>query len=184
MLKETNLCLYASVSAIRHWAEIWQTEAGITPQTCTTRREPRYSSITTSAQRSTSNTEAYRQKSTPYPTPQPKNSKQPRHNVSHPTPKHTDKSQHRTPHHNSRTPKKSPRGVQRGRGFTAPLRFSTASQSKKTRPSAKQESKNKTKNQPHNKQRKRKSQRKIKKKNKRKNKGEKAWKIWNSFSTS
>ena len=70
--------------------------------------------------------------------------------------------------------KKSPRGVQRGRGFTAPLRFSTASQSKKTRPSAKQESKNKTKNQPHNKQRKRKSQRKIKKKNKRKNKGEKA----------
>ena len=33
--------------------------------------------------------------------------------------------------------KKSPRGVQRGRGFTAPLRFSTASQSKKTRPSAK-----------------------------------------------
>lgn len=98
----------------------------------------------------------------------------PRHNVSHPTPKHTDKSQHRTPHHNPRTPKKSPRGVQRGRGFTAPLRFSTASQSKKTRPSAKQESKNKTKNQPHNKQRKRKSQRKIKKKNKRKNKGEKA----------
>ena len=127
-----------------------------------------------------------------------------RHNVSHPIPKHTDKSQHRTPHHNPRTQnplgttfhiqhrsiqtkvntvphtttqellKKSPRGVQRGRGFTAPLRFSTASQSKKTRPSAKQESKNKTKNQPHNKQRKRKSQRKIKKKNKRKNKGEKA----------
>ena len=76
-----------------------------------------------SAQRSTSNTEAYRQ------------------------------SQHRTPHHNPRTQnslgttfhiqyrsiqtkvntvshtttqellKKSPRGVQRGRGFTAPLRF-------------------------------------------------------------
>ena len=113
-----------------------------------------------------------------------------RHNVSHPILKHTDKSQHRTPHHNPRTQnplgttfhiqhrsiqtkvntvshtttqellKKSPRGVQRGRGFTAPLRFSTASQSKKTRPSAKQESKNKTKNQPHNKQRKRKSQRK------------------------
>ena len=102
----------------------------------------------------------------------------PRHNVSHPIPKHTDKSQQRITHHNPRTPKKSPRGVQRGRGFTAPLRFSTASQSKKTRPSAKQESKNKTKNQPHNKQRKRKSQRKIKKKNKRKNKrknkGEKA----------
>ena len=78
---------------------------------------------TPSAQRSTSNTEAYRQ------------------------------SQHRTPHHNPRTQnslgttfhiqyrsiqtkvntaphtttqellKKSPRGVQRGRGFTAPLRF-------------------------------------------------------------
>ena len=91
----------------------------------------------------------------------------PRHNVPHPIPKHTDKSQHRTLHHNPRTQnnlgttfhiqhrsiqtkvstvshtttqellKKSPRGVQRGRGFTAPLRFSTASQSKKTRPSAK-----------------------------------------------
>ena len=108
------------------------------PQTCIARREPHYSSTAPpSAQRSASNTEAYRQKSTPYHTPQPKNSKQPRHNVSHPTPKHTDKSQHRTPHHNPRTPKKSPRGVQRGRGFTAPLRFSTASQSKKTRPSAK-----------------------------------------------
>ena len=108
------------------------------PQTCIARREPHYSSTATpSAQRSASNTEAYRQKSTPYPTPQPKNSKQPRHNVSHPTPKHTDKSQHRITHHNPRTPKKSPRGVQRGRGFTAPLRFSTASQSKKTRPSAK-----------------------------------------------
>lgn len=65
-------------------------------------------------------------------------------------------------------------GWQKYKKITAPLRFSTASQSKKTRPSAKQESKNKTKNQPHNKQRKRKSQRKIKKKNKRKNKGEKA----------
>ena len=108
------------------------------PQTCIARREPHYSSTATpSAQRSASNTEAYRQKSTPYPTPQPKHSKQPRHNVSHPTPKHTDKSQHRITHHNPRTPKKSPRGVQRGRGFTAPLRFSTASQSKKTRPSAK-----------------------------------------------
>ena len=108
------------------------------PQTCIARREPHYSSTAPpSAQRSASNTEAYRQKSTPYPTPQPKNSKQPRHNVSHPTPKHTDKSQHRITHHNPRTPKKSPRGVQRGRGFTAPLRFSTASQSKKTRPSAK-----------------------------------------------
>ena len=78
-----------------------------------------------------------------------------RHNVSHPIPKHTDKSQHRTPHHNPRTQnplgttfhiqyrsiqtkvstvshtttqellKKSPRGVQRGHGFMAPLRFSS-----------------------------------------------------------
>ena len=117
---------------------MWQTEAGITPQTCTARREPRYSSITTigttfhiqyrsiqtkvntaphattqelktpSAQRSTSNTEAYRQKSTPLHIPT-----------------------------TQELLKKSPRGVQRGRGFTAPLRFSTASQSKKTRPSAK-----------------------------------------------
>ena len=81
------------------------------PQTCIARREPHYSSTATpSAQRSASNTEAYRQKSTPYPTPQPKNSKQPRHNVSHPTPKHTDKSQHRITHHNPRTPKKKPEG--------------------------------------------------------------------------
>ena len=88
---------------------------------CTAHREPCYSSITTigttfhiqhrsiqtkvntaphtttqelktpSAQRSASNTEAYRQKSTPHPTLQPKNSKLPRHNVPHPTPKHTDK---------------------------------------------------------------------------------------------
>ena len=131
---------------------------------CIAHREPRYSSITTigttfhiqhrsiqtkvntaphtttqelktpSAQRSASNTEAYRQKSTPHPTPQPKNSKPLRHNVPHPIPKHTDKSQHRITHHNPRTLKKSPRGVQRGRGFTAPLRFSIASQSKKTGP--------------------------------------------------
>ena len=44
---------------------MWQTEAGITPQTCIARREPHYSSTATlSAQRFTSNTEAYRQKST------------------------------------------------------------------------------------------------------------------------
>ena len=67
----------------------------------------------------------------------------PRHNVPHPIPKHTDKSQQRSTYNNvSHTTtqellKKSPRGVQRGRGFAAPLRFSTASQSKKTRPSAK-----------------------------------------------
>ena len=92
------------------------------PQTCTARREPHYSSTATpSAQRFTSNTEAYRQQSTPYPTSQPKNSKQPRHNVSHPTPKHTDKSQHRITHHNPRTPKKKARGVCRGAVALRPL---------------------------------------------------------------
>ena len=90
-----------------------------------------------------------------------------RHNVPHPTPKHTDKSQHRTPHHNPRTQNslgttfhiqyrsiqtkvntvshtttqellKKARGVCRGAVALRPLcGFSTASQSKKTRPSAK-----------------------------------------------
>ena len=60
-----------------------------------------------------------------------------RHNVSHPTPKHTDKSQHRITHHNPRTPKKSPRGVQRSRGFAAPLRFSFFPQKKYCTPFAK-----------------------------------------------
>ena len=92
------------------------------PQTCIARREPHYSSTATpSAQRSASNTEAYRQKSTPYPTPQPKNSKQPRHNVSHPTPKHTDKSQHRITHHNPRTPKKKPEGCAEGPRLCGPF---------------------------------------------------------------
>ena len=143
---------------------MWQTEAGITPQMCTAHREPRYSSITTIGTTFYIQHRSIQTKSTPHPTPQPKNSKLPRHNVPHPTPKHTDKSQHRTPHHNPRTQnslgttfriqhrsiqtkvntaphtttqellKKSPRGVQRGRGFTAPLRFSIASQSKKTGP--------------------------------------------------
>ena len=106
-----------------------------------------------------------------------------RHNVPHPTPKHTDKSQHRTPHHNPRTQnslgttfhiqyrsiqtkvntvshtttqellKKSPRGVQRGRGFTAPLRFFHSFPKQKNQALC-QESKNKTKTQSHNKQRK------------------------------
>ena len=109
---------------------------------------------TPSAQRSASNTEAYRQKSTPHPTPQPKNSKLPRHNVPHPIPKHTDKSQHRITHHNPRTLKKSPRGVQRGRGFTAPLRFFHSFPKQKNQALC-QENKNKTKTQSHNKQRKR-----------------------------
>ena len=76
---------------------------------------------TPSAQRSTSNTEAYRQKSTPHPTPQPKNSKLPRHNVPHPIPKHTDKSQHRTPHHNPRTLKKKPEGCAEGPWLYGPF---------------------------------------------------------------
>lgn len=58
-------------------------------------------------------------------------------NLSFPAPSHTDTSQQNSRPPQPSTPKKSPRGVQRGRGFTAPLRFSTASQSKKTRPSAK-----------------------------------------------
>ena len=45
----------------------------------------------------------------------------PRHNVPHPIPKHTDKSQHRTPHHNPRTPKKKARGVCRGAVALRPL---------------------------------------------------------------
>ena len=132
---------------------MWQTEAGTTPQMCTAHREPRYSSITTIGTTFHIQHRSIQTKSTLHPTPQPKNSKLPRHNVPHPTPKHTDKSQHRTPHHNPRTQnpfgttfhiqyrsiqtkvntvshtttqellKKSPRGVQRGRGFTAPLRF-------------------------------------------------------------
>ena len=126
-----------------------------------------------SAQRPIFNTEEYRQKSIKTHLPQSKHSTSHRHSVTQPTPKNTKTSQQGHTSPQPGTLKKSPRGVQRGRGFTAPLRFSTASQSKKNQALC-QESKNKTKNQPHNKQRKRKSQRKIKKKNKRKNKGEKA----------
>ena len=96
-----------------------------------------------------------------------------RHNVSHPIPKHTDKSQHRTPHHNPRTPKKKPEGCAEGPWLYGPFAVFHSFPKQKNQALC-QESKNKTKNQPHNKQRKRKSQRKIKKKNKRKNKGEKA----------
>ena len=135
---------------------------------CIAHREPRYSSITTigttfriqhrsiqtkvntaphtttqelktpSAQRSASNTEAYRQKSTPHPTPQPKNSKLPRHNVPHPIPKHTDKSQHRITHHNPRTLKKKPEGCAEGPWLYGPFAvFPQLPKAKKTRPSAK-----------------------------------------------
>ena len=44
-----------------------------------------------------------------------------RHNVSHPIPKHTDKSQHRTPHHNPRTPKKKPEGCAEGPWLYGPF---------------------------------------------------------------
>ena len=49
----------------------------------------------------------------------------PRHNVPHPIPKHTDKSQHRTPHHNPRTPKKKPEGCAEGRGLVPLCGFLT-----------------------------------------------------------
>ena len=45
-------------------------------------------------------------------------------NLSFPTPSHTDTSQQNSRPPQPSTPKKSPRGVQRGRGFAAPLRFS------------------------------------------------------------
>ena len=134
---------------------------------CTAHREPRYSSITTIGTTFHIQHRSIQIKSTPHPTPQPKNSKPLRHNVPHPIPKHTDKSQHRTPHHNPRTQDslgttfhiqyrsiqtkvntvshtttqellKKARGVCRGAVALRPLcGFSTASQSKKTRPSAK-----------------------------------------------
>ena len=70
---------------------------------CIAHREPRYSSITTIGTTFHIQHRSIQTKSTPHPTPQPKNSKPPRHNVPHPIPKHTDKSQHRIPHHNPRT---------------------------------------------------------------------------------
>ena len=151
---------------------------------CIAHREPRYSSITTIGTTFHIQHRSIQTKSTPHPTPQPKNSKLPRHNVPHPTPKHTDKSQHRTPHHNPRTQNslgttfhiqyrsiqtkvntvshtttqellKKARGVCRGAVALRPLcGFSTASQSKKNQALC-QENKNKTKTQSHNKQRKR-----------------------------
>ena len=93
-----------------------------------------------SAQRSTSNTEEYRnqigtvfriqyrsiQKLDRHSVPQstPKNTGTRSHSVPHPISKHTDTSQHPPLIHNQELLKKSPRGVQRGRGFAAPLRFS------------------------------------------------------------
>ena len=92
-----------------------QTKVNTAPHTTTQELK------TPSAQRSTSNTEAYRQKSTPYHTPQPKNSKPLRHNVPHPRPKHTDKSQHRITHHNPRTLKKKPEGCAEGPWLYGPF---------------------------------------------------------------
>ncbi len=45
----------------------------------------------------------------------------PRHNVPHPIPKHTDKSQHRITHHNPRTPKKKPEGCAEGPWLYGPF---------------------------------------------------------------
>ena len=131
---------------------MWQTEAGITPQMCTAHREPRYSSITTIGTTFHIQHRSIQTKSTPHPTPQPKNSKPLRHNVPHPIPKHTDKSQHRITHHNPRTLKKKPEGCAEGAVLT-PLRFFHSFPKQKNQALC-QESKNKTKTQSHNKQRK------------------------------
>ena len=48
-------------------------------------------------------------------------------NLPFPTPSHTDTSQQNSRPPQPSTPKKSPRGVQRGRGFAAPLRFTFSS---------------------------------------------------------
>ena len=82
---------------------MWQTEAGITPQTCTARREPRYSSITIIGTTFHIQYRSIQTKVNTAPHPHNPRTHPPRHNVPHPTPKHTDKSQHRTPHHNPRT---------------------------------------------------------------------------------
>ena len=62
-----------------------------------------------------------------------------RHNVSHPIPKHTDKSQHRTPHHNPRTPKKKPEGCAEGPWLYGPFAVFLSFPKKKTQPLAKEE---------------------------------------------
>lgn len=77
-----------------------------------------------SAQRPIFNTEEYRQKSIKSHLPQSKHSTSHRHSVTQPTPKNTKTSQQGHTSPQPGTLKKSPRGVQRGRGFAAPLRFS------------------------------------------------------------
>ena len=58
-------------------------------------------------------------------------------NLSFLAPSHTDTSQQNSRPPQPSTPKKSPRGVQRGRGFAAPLRFSFFPQKKYCTPFAK-----------------------------------------------
>ena len=58
-------------------------------------------------------------------------------NLSFPAPSHTDTSQPNSRPPQPSTPKKSPRGVQRVRGFAAPLRFSFFPQKKYCAPFAK-----------------------------------------------
>ena len=137
---------------------MWQTEAGITPQMCTAHREPRYSSITTIGTTFHIQHRSIQTKSRPHPTPQPKNSKLPRHNVPHPIPKHTDKSQHRITHHNPRTLKKKPEGCAEGPWLYGPFAvFHSFPKQKKqalcqeSKNKIKNKTKNKTKNQSHNK---------------------------------
>ena len=60
-------------------------------------------------------------------------------NLSFPAPSHTDTSQQNSRPPQPSTPKKSPRGVQRGRGFAAPLRFSFFPQKNTVRHSPKKQ---------------------------------------------
>ena len=59
--------------------------------------------------------------------------------LSFPAPSHTDTSQQNSRPPQPSTPKKSPRGVQRGRGFAAPLRFSFFPQKNTVRHSPKKQ---------------------------------------------
>ena len=84
-----------------------------------------------SAQYPTSKTQAYsKQIGTASHIQKPSIQQTDRHSTPHSLPKHTDASQHPSLIHNQELLKKSPRGVQRGRGFAAPLRFSLFTQKK------------------------------------------------------
>ena len=84
-----------------------------------------------SAQHPTSKTQAYSKQIGTAPHIQyPSIQQTDRHSAPHPIPKHTDTSQPPPLLHNQELLKKSPRGVQRGRGFAAPLRFSLFTQKK------------------------------------------------------